>query len=66
MSLTVFARRPEVTVFVGALGLACSGILFRLSRERYAPTRADAPSSAASASRTGTKRPTKIGVSRSV
>ena len=33
---------------------------------RQASTRADAPSSAASASRTGTKRPTKIGVSRSV
>jgi hypothetical protein len=31
-----------------------------------ASTRADEPSSAASASRTGTKRPTKIGVSRSV
>jgi hypothetical protein len=31
-----------------------------------ASTRAEAPSSAASASRTGTKRPTKIGVSRSV
>jgi hypothetical protein len=31
-----------------------------------ASTRAAAPSSAASASRTGTKRPTKIGVSRSV
>jgi hypothetical protein len=33
---------------------------------RQASTRADAPSSAASASRTETKRPTKIGVSRSV
>jgi hypothetical protein len=33
---------------------------------RQASTRAEAPSSAASASRTGTKRPTKIGVSRSV
>jgi hypothetical protein len=33
---------------------------------RQASTRTDAPSSAASASRTGTKRPTKIGVSRSV
>ena len=36
------------------------------SNARYASTRAVAPSSAASASRTGTKRPTKIGVSRSV
>jgi len=33
---------------------------------RQASTRAAAPSRAASASRTGTKRPTKIGVSRSV
>ena len=31
MSPAVLARRPEVTVFVGALGLAFSGILFRLS-----------------------------------
>jgi hypothetical protein len=33
---------------------------------RQASTRAEAPSRGASASRTGTKRPTKIGVSRSV
>jgi drug/metabolite transporter (DMT)-like permease len=31
VSATVFARRPEVTVFIGALALAFSGILFRLS-----------------------------------
>ena len=31
MSLAVLARRPEATVFVGALGLAFSGIFFRLS-----------------------------------
>ncbi len=37
-----------------------------LVASRQASTRVEAPSSAASASRTGTKRPTKIGVSRSV
>jgi drug/metabolite transporter (DMT)-like permease len=31
VSLAGFARRPELTVFVGALGLAFSGIFFRLS-----------------------------------
>ena len=31
MSPDVFARRPELTVFIGALGLAFSGIFFRLS-----------------------------------
>ena len=31
VSPAVLARRPELTVFIGALGLAFSGILFRLS-----------------------------------
>ncbi len=47
-------------------GSSAGLVIASLGRRQPAETRVDAPSSASSAARTGTWRPTKIGVSRSV